>query len=177
MDHSAKRAIAEGTAPEPQRTLPEQVRGVMIEDDLTQKKTAAQIGIGETAFNLWLHEKYTGTVETINTKVTKWLRARGERVSMAQLIPVAPEFYRSETAQKIVTHLKLAHTMQDMLVVFGLPGVGKTTAIRYYQRGSVNVWVVTLSPAVVGVIPVLQEIAETLGSEGTGKGHGARRIL
>lgn len=160
-----------------ERTLQQQVRSVLIEDDLTQKKAATMIGIGEAVLNQWLQDKYNGSVDTINTKVTKWLRGRGERVSMAQLIPASPDFYQSETAQKIVTHLKLAHTMQDMLAVFGLPGVGKTSAIRYYQRGTVNVWVTTLSPAVTGVIPVLQEIAETLGSEGTGKGHGARRIL
>jgi DNA transposition AAA+ family ATPase len=174
LDAHAMSAIAPDNAGENTETpLSDRVRRAMVEDDLTQKTAAAQIGLNAAVLNQWLQGKYQGDVSKTEAKVLKWLRGRGERVSMQSLMPTAPEFFESETGTRIISHLKYAHSMQDMLTVFGLPGVGKTTSIHWYQRAYPNVWVATASPAITGVIPVLQEICEATQSGVKGNG-GAR---
>lgn len=159
--------------PEREPTLRELVRRVIVEDGLSQREAAQQSGVGIAVLNQWLADRYTGNNAKAEEKIRAWLKARGERISMAAMLPTSPEFFESATALQIVSHLKFAHSLQDMLTVFGVPGVGKTTAIRYYQRAYPNVWIATMTPTTVGVVPALQEISEALM---LGLPNGARKL-
>lgn len=171
LDAGAIAALGNGATPT--ESIQERVRRAMVEDGLTQKETAIQSGIGSAIFNQWLQGKYAGDNARQDQKALTWLRGRGERVSMAALLPTPPEYFESETGQKIINHLRYAHMLGDLLTVFGVPGVGKSTAVRYYQRAYANVWVATLTPATTGVVPVLQEICDALQAS---KGSGARKL-
>jgi DNA transposition AAA+ family ATPase len=170
-------ALARGVIAEPEVSLIERVRRAMFDHNLSQKEAALQSSIGPAVFNQWLQGKYQGDVAKADAKALRWLRGLGDRASIAQLMPNAPEYFESETGTTIINHIKTAHALQDMLAIFGAPGVGKTTAIRWYQKAYTNVWVVTFSPAITGTIPVCQEIAEAVGAERPNQVQGARRVL
>ncbi|MEX2155075.1 MAG: AAA family ATPase [Gemmatimonadaceae bacterium] len=172
IDSETLSAIGRGSD-EPAPSLQSQVQRAMLDDSMKQKETAAQIGIGVAVLNQWLQSKYSGDVSKVDQRVMTWLRARGERVEMQHLLPTAPTFFESQTAMLIIRHLRVAQTMQDMLTVFGVPGVGKTTAVHHYQRAYPNVWVVTFSSAVTGVMGALTEMGEAMQAGARGN-SGAR---
>jgi len=63
--------------------------------------------------------------------------------------------------------LRHAKLFGDMAVVYGAAGLGKTTAIRQYQHDALNVWVATMTPAMV---PAMQEVAAAVGADTSGGG-------
>jgi DNA transposition AAA+ family ATPase len=140
------------------------VKRVMASDRLTQNTVRTESGVGLAVLNQWLQRKYRGDVASIDRRMVKWLETRGLRASMSSLVPGVPAFFESETAQKITSHLQFAHSLGDILVVFGLPGVGKTSSIREYQRSFSNIWIATMSPAITRTMAVLQEIAFAVGA-------------
>jgi DNA transposition AAA+ family ATPase len=59
--------------------------------------------------------------------------------------------------------MTFAQTMPGMVCIGGPSGIGKTTAIRAYQRSASNVWVATLNPTAGGLYGVLGAITRAVG--------------
>lgn len=98
------------------------------------------------------------------SNVVTFPRARTER----------EPFVETKSAELVLSALAYAKANQDMVCVYGSPGVGKTRAIRHFAAAYEHVWVTTMTPSISTVVPALEEIAESVGlKEPTG---GARRI-
>ncbi len=58
-----------------------------------------------------------------------------------------------------------ALTTQSIVIIHGSSGVGKTTALREFQRNNNNVWVITTSPSRATMTECMYELAMELGME------------
>lgn len=137
-------------------------RSIITGEKLSQKAVADEAGIPPGTFNAWLTAKYAGDNARVGADVSKWLEARRQRNRIKAIVPLAPSFIQTKSAQSIVNVFQFAQTLKDMGLVIGSPGTGKTCSIEYYQAAHPNVFVGTMEPAKSSVHHVLIELATVL---------------
>lgn len=154
--------------------LIDRARATIAQRGLSQAKAAAEIGISAPTLNQWLNGKYQGNIPAVEADVEKWLSNQARRDQAAGAMPIAPEFFRSPSADKIVNALSYAQMAGDIACIYGNPGVGKTKSFRHYRDTNPSVWIATMSPDSAGLVPALEEVADAVGVRDAG--GGARRI-
>ena len=93
------------------------------------ERIAFAIGISESTLSLWLKKQYTGNVSNVNEQVKKFLRIE---LSKLKSVPTTLEFVRTETAERILKVTEATHIDGVISLILGLPGSGKTRAVRQY---------------------------------------------
>lgn len=141
----------------------EDVRSIISGERVTNKSVADEANIAPGTFNAWLAGSYAGDNVRVAREAEKWLEARRQRKSIKAIVPIAPSFIKTKSADKIVDVFSYAQTLHDMGLVIGSPGTGKTTAINYYRAANPNVFVITMEPAKSTVHHLLIELATALG--------------
>jgi DNA transposition AAA+ family ATPase len=159
-------------------TLRDRVRAVIEGDeDLTQDQVATEAGMSPTTLSLYLGAKYSGNVANVEKKLEKWLGSRGERLSMQALLPAEPVFFASQTARELMDAFRYAQSLEDMVAVMGVPGIGKSTTCAEYQRQYSNVWIATMAAHTTKVVPALREISEAVGGGSAVGANGLARAI
>lgn len=142
----------------------DRLRAVMETDrSVTQSRVARETGLSSGAVSSWMSGTYRADTKGIETKVSRWLTAYQERQLEARRLPSAPSYVSTPTSDRILMALSHTQITGDVAVIYGGAGLGKTTAIRHYAAGGLNVWVATMTPASASVVPALEEIAEAVG--------------
>lgn len=114
-----------------------------------------------TTVNQLLNGNYKADPTAMVQKLANWLTARDQRADA----PRDPGFVMTETAKQIMADMGYALTTQSIVIIHGISGVGKTTALREFQRNNNNVWVITTSPSRATMTECLYELAMELGME------------
>lgn len=167
----AIRVLPAGSAAAEDGSVKDRVRAVLAGPPAcSQRQVADEADISTSALSQYLKDKYPGNVAEVEAKLERWLAGRGQTEGMRAVVPDPPAFYATATAAEVMDAFRYAQSMEDMVCVMGIPGVGKTTACTEYQRTRSNVWVVELAAHTFGVVPVLRLIAEAVGG---GNGSGA----
>lgn len=157
------------------RDLLTEVIEIQADSRLSQKAISKEIGISDTALSQWRNGIYpVKDLRKIESQIARWVDSYRERALSARSLPEAPAWVQTPSADRVLAALGYAQIAGDIAVVYGGAGLGKTTAIRQYQRTAPNVWHATMTPATATVVPALEEVADALGiKEITG---GAARI-
>lgn len=137
-------------------------RAILTGEKLSQRAVADEANIPAGTFNAWLTGSYKGDNARVGADVARWLESRRERNRIKAIVPMAPSFIPTKTAQRIVNVFQYAQTLHDMGLIIGSPGTGKTCAIGYYQAANPNVFVATMEPAKSSTHHVLLELATVL---------------
>lgn len=125
---------------------------------------APETGIHYTTLSSWKARTYTGNNGRITALAHQFLVTREARKRTHAAVPKEPGYVPTPTASAILDVLEAAQVLPDMAVISGASGIGKTTAIEWYQRKASNVWVVTMEPAFQSLGCILNEIAVVLGT-------------
>lgn len=154
------------------------VRTHMAKRGLTTRGLADLLVLPREQLTHWLAARRRGSAETkrIVAAVAEWLE--GEEEIALEPVEIADcgvnDYVETPTSERIASALAYAKTHQDMAVIYGGPGVGKSRTIAHFRELYENVWVVTVTPSTSGVVPCLEEVAEAVGlKEPSG---GARRL-
>lgn len=139
-----------------------QVRAEIERRGLSQAQVARESGVSQSSLTQLLGGNYAADPRRMEAKLTQWLAGLRERAAQPQMAP-APEWVDTPTASRVLDALGYAQMAQDIAVVYGGAGVGKSTAAREYQRRYPSVWIATMSPATAGVTPALEEVCLALG--------------
>lgn len=164
---------------EPEAGLRDRLKA-MIESDraLTQAAVSRQAGINQGTFSRWLKGEYEGDNAAVEAKLQVWLDSLAAQRAAAEVLPSAPDYAPTPTAEAIISALRYAQIAGDIAVIYGSAGVGKTTAISRYAVAAPNVWHATMTPASAAIVPCLEEITEALGlREATGGAAKLHRII
>ncbi|MDU7778664.1 MAG: AAA family ATPase [Aeromonas caviae] len=137
------------------------VKALLEQSVVTQAQVANEVGISPTTVNQLLNDKYKADPSAMVQKLANWLTARDQRADA----PRDPGFVMTETAKQIMADMSYALATQSIVINHGASGVGKTTALREFQRLSNNVWVITTSPSRSTMTECLYELAMELGME------------
>lgn len=146
-----------------QDALRAEVRLIMTQEGLSQAAIAREAGIAYGTFTPWMGGTYKGKTAEIARSVQRWLETRRERKQTAAILPKAPEFVATPTADAIMNVLAFAQSAPDFAVVVGGAGIGKTMAIEEYQKRSSNVFVMTAEPVLSSPNNMLSALADAIG--------------
>ncbi|GMU42757.1 MAG: hypothetical protein AMXMBFR25_07430 [Lysobacterales bacterium] len=99
-----------------------------------------------------------------------------EAAPAARAIRAAPEWIPTQSALRIISTLRFAQAMGDVVLIYGSEGTGKTHAAREYAKQGGRVWLATMTPATAGIVPALEQICaavDTLPRNGASELHRA----
>ncbi|MDM5132949.1 AAA family ATPase [Aeromonas piscicola] len=155
------------------------VKVLLEQSTVTQAQIAKEVGVSPTTVNQLLNGNYKADPVAMVQKLANWLTARDQRADA----PRDPGFVLTETAKQIRADMTYALTTQSIVIIHGSSGVGKTTALREFQRNNNNVWVITTSPSRATMTECMYELAMELGMENAPRQRGSlaralrRRLL
>lgn len=137
------------------------VKALLEQSTVTQAQIAKEIGVSGSTVNQLLNGNYKADPTAMVQKLANWLTARDQRADA----PRDPGFVMTDTAKQIMADMGYALTTQSIVIIHGISGVGKTTALREFQRNNNNVWVITTSPSRATMTECLYELAMELGMD------------
>lgn len=144
--------------------LRDQIRQLMADNKrLSQNQVAREAGISPTTLSQWLGGTYPGDNAGVEAKLLRWVETTQAARAQAGQMPAAPRYVKTPTGERVIATLRYAQIAEDIAVVYGGAGLGKTTAAEQYALQAPNVWLATMTPASASVVPALQVIAEALG--------------
>lgn len=153
----------------------DRVTQAMREDKLTQAQLSKQVGYGESTLSRWLKADYGADTSAIDREMEKWLNLRNERRNATRpRSQSAKKFLPLQVSGKVHEKLLLAQVNAELVMINGIPGVGKTFACENYRATHPQVWIVTLAPSSGGkgkalsVRAALRLIASELGVNANG---------
>ena len=134
---------------------------------IPQTRLAREAGLSATAVSQWINDKYKGNNASVKNKLVAWMASHAEGVIVsATIAPERAGWVDTPTSIEIERALVKARSMPGMAVVYGAPGVGKTSTIKRYASTTPNVWVVTASPAVSSMAAILKLIGMAVKARG-----------
>ncbi len=137
-----------------------QVRSLLEAKTVSAAQIAKEISVSPATLSQILNDGYKADPSKMIKKLDSWLTLREEKASS----PIqAPKFVMTRTAKQILDDISYAHSTSDIACIYGASGVGKSQALRHYQKNNNNVWMVTISPSVSSLVGCLYEIAMELG--------------
>lgn len=139
------------------------LKALIDQEGLSQRLVARESGLGETALNQWLADKYPGDNAKIIEKLDRWHTAYQQRRTARASLADIPGYLPTPTGEKIQTVLSYAQLAGDIALIYGAAGLGKTRAVERYAALNPNVWLATLSPATASVSSALGDICAALG--------------
>lgn len=136
----------------------------MKKKSLSNADVARAIDKSSTAVNQWLNEKYAGRNDAIEKAVEDFLEIEAER-EKAECYK--ENFVDITNAKKVMAIARRIHRHDEIGVIVGDAGVGKTSSLREYQKRNSGVIFVEAEPGYTRS-EVVKDIHEQLGFDGIG---------
>ena len=133
----------------------------------SQSAVARALGVSKATLNLYLQNKYAGDVAALDAKVRAFLDLAQKRADTAVL---TMDFVETNTAKQMLSFLGLAHVLQQLGIIYGGAGLGKTTCLKEYQRRNPASLLIEPDTGFTARV-LLQEICRALGCDTHGNVH------
>lgn len=134
----------------------------MQEQNLSQAQVASQLNKSPTVISQYLNGVYKGDVASVDKAVEQLVNRNIEKAK-----DVKTDFVMTKTAGRILETCALAHAMNDIYLVIGEAGLGKTMALKQYVAQNPNVIMIEIDPT-FSVKVLLTELCNKLGIVITG---------
>lgn len=109
----------------------EKLAGYISKAKESQSRVAKELGVSKTVLSLFLSGTYTGNNEELAKKIEQYIRMGTARQTVAK----APEICLSvNNTRSILEKAKIAHLYNDIVLIYGPAGCGKSTALKYYAQ-------------------------------------------
>ena len=132
----------------------------MGESGKTQNQVAKEMGISSSVISQFLKGAYTGDNENTAKSISQYLEIARERLSDAK----ETTFYEGlQNTKEVLLACKYAHRKNEIVLVRGDAGAGKTTALEHYMAHNTGVIFVTADSCTVSPTAILNLIAEEMG--------------
>jgi len=142
-------------------SLVQQLTKHLDDNKITQAALSRALGISTASVNLYLRGEYQADVTNIEKKIASYLSIAAEKKE-AKIYK--PQFIQTFIASRILDAARFAHMEQEIALVIGDAGLGKTTAIKQYAQEHPGVILIEADPG-FGASSVLEEILLKLGGE------------
>ena len=137
-------------------------------DDVSQEKLAKMAGISGGSLSGFLKGQYGGRAERVAQKLTAVLdteESRGEAV----LAVKEPEVVETSVMQKMWFGMQYANDRNDVICIYGAPGIGKTITLNKWVAQHANSIFFTASPNIHNGKDVMEEILEAMNKKQSGR--------
>lgn len=112
-------------------TLRQRIQELIDRKEIDQTGLAKKIGYSGAALSTYLKGDYRGSVENFETELKKFLSTFKENKTQLKTVL---DFVETSVSKNIFNAAKLCQYNGEMGVCFGASGLGKTTAIKAYQK-------------------------------------------
>lgn len=133
--------------------------------NLSQAKVATALGVSSATISQYLKGIYGGDVAAIDKKVEQMLARAKDKAT-----DINSDFVATDTARAIFDICGMAHSMNDINLVIGEAGLGKTMALKQYVASIDNVILVEAEPTFSPKV-LLNELCGKLGVVASKSNH------
>ena len=119
--------------------LAERLKELMDKVNISQAKLAKKLDVSTSALSQWINGKYDGNVEELESKINKFINLEESKIQGE--IPKIP-FVSTSVAVTVFKAANYCHTDYEIGIVYGEPGLGKTTAIKQYASNNTGVIII-----------------------------------
>lgn len=144
------------------------------QENISQSQISKELDVSKTTLSLFLKGVYTGDNEEIGSRIEQYFAIGSARRVLAK----SPDFCPTITnTQKILESVKITHVMNDILLLYGAAGCGKTTALKYYSQNNNGVVFVEADVTTNSPRSILMLIMEAIGERPRGATADMMRLL
>lgn len=144
----------------------ETLQAFIDETKKSRRQIAKEIGLSAAAITQFLNGNYIGDNEEIASSVNSYLSVSKQRLNSVQ----ACNFYEGlYNTQEVLYAANYAHRMNDITLVCGDAGAGKTTALKHYAENNAGVIFITANSCTTSASAVLNLICRALGRQISGR--------
>jgi len=117
----------------------EKLKQYIQENSTSLAAVARATAMSDARLSLWVNGKYEGDNKEVELAVASFLQREEEKKS---LIDSRIPFVMTKSASMIIEAARLCHLEGEMGIIFGKAGIGKTWAIREYQKQNPGVVII-----------------------------------
>lgn len=144
--------------------LREHFNEYLLKNNVSQAGAARALGISASALNQWLSNEYKGNVDKITESVKSFLIRQQEKESQTKFEIL---FCHTTVAKKTFEVARICHLDNEIGIIYGEAGLGKTVALKEYARLNPDV---VLLEATLGYTTkvVISKLHRAIGLDGLG---------
>lgn len=132
----------------------------------SQQQIAKEVDVSSSAVSQFLNQKYVGDNEQLAQTIMQYLELAKKRISVNKHTCFNEMLGNT---QKVLFACEYAHTRNDIVLVFGDAGAGKTTALEYYKNNNAGIVMVTANACAASPTAILNLICKKIGKSITGR--------
>lgn len=146
----------------------------MEQSQKSQRQISKETGLSTSVISQFLDGTYSGNNDKVAQAIEQYLTVGKGRLNGVQ----SSVFYESLlNTQEVLFACTYAHMKNDITLVSGDAGAGKTTALEYYTQHNTGVIMVTADSCTASATAILTLIADSLGKRITGNRSALMRGL
>ncbi len=140
--------------------------GFMEQSRKSQRQISKETGLSTSVISQFLNGSYTGDNEEVAKTIEQYLTVGKERLNTVSNTCFNPELYNTK---EVLFACFYAHRHNDLALVSGDAGAGKTTALRYYAENNTGVIFVTANACTTSATAILGLICQKVGKQIPGR--------
>lgn len=138
----------------------------MEQSQKSQRQISHETGLSTSVISQFLNGSYKGNNEDVAKVINQYLTVSKERLNNVQTTCFYPELYNTK---EVLFTCFYAHRHNDLALVSGDAGAGKTTALRYYAESNTGVIFVTANACTTTATAILGRICQQVGRQIPGR--------
>lgn len=128
----------------------------------SQRQLSKETGLSTSVISQFLNGTYTGDNEEVAKTIDQYLAVGKERLNSVSDVQFVEKLYNT---QEVLFACNYAHRNNDITLVSGDAGAGKTTALKYYAEHNTGVIFVTANACITTATAILSLICRQIGRQ------------
>lgn len=147
-----------------------------VHEEVSREQFAKMAGISGGALSSFLKGKYQGRVDVVSQKIAAVLETEESREGAVMTVK-EPDIVETDVMQKMIFGFQYANDRNDIICIYGAPGIGKTVTVNRWVEGHPNSIFFTASPNIHNGRDVMEEILEAIGKKQTGRNKALEKSI
>ncbi len=128
----------------------------------SQRQLSKETGLSTSVISQFLNGTYTGDNEEVAKTIGQYLAVGKERLNSVSDVQFIEKLYNT---QEVLFACNYAHRNNDITLVSGDAGAGKTTALKYYAENNTGVIFITANACITTATAILSLICRQIGRQ------------
>lgn len=140
------------------------IKDLIFNGTINERNIAKESGVNASALNQFLNRTKSKTrFDTVHDRLQTWYDTFQRRLEAEKELPDGPGFIHTNAAERIENAITYAHMANDISLIYGGAGVGKTETFREYVRNNSGVCLATMTAVHSTLKASMAEIGKCLG--------------
>lgn len=144
------------------QNIQNELAAFMEQSGKSQRQISKETGLSTSIISQFLDGSYSGNNEKVATTIRQYLTLGKERLNSVSGVTFYPDLYNTK---EVLYACKYAHIRNDIALIAGDAGAGKTTALTYYETHNTGVVMVTANSCTTSATAILKLIVEHTGKQ------------